>query len=320
MSEAVVVREHDVAVEAMRAARSRPSVLKIELATLRSAVPDEVVFAFEGDDDKIVYRQWVHRASRELTYVNFPCRGKGPLLELRASLKRDKTGLSEGIFFFADRDFDDLRGQEGGDDIFVTDAYSVENYLVDASVVSSVLEVEFHCHDVPALRSQLTAQFLEMYDAFLSQTEEVNRRLFIARRLGVDVKPLPKSIGKLATVGVRSVAQGSVQADAVVVYERDLAGDASEGLEEQFAALEPRSRYRGKFALLFMEKWLRELAVEAGSDSRGCFAVLTSKSSVRVAELTLTCFASLSPLPDDFREFVESVVAFKARHVVRPVN
>lgn len=306
MSEAFGSFGHDAAVDAMRAARARPSVLKIELATLRSAVPDNVVFAFEGDDDKIIYRQWVHRACPTLSYISFPCRGKGPLLELRASLQRDKTGLSEGVFFFADRDFDDLRGQEEGDDIFVTDSYSAENYLVDAAVIDAILEIEFHCHDAPALRGELVRQFEETYEAFLAQTEEVNRRLFKARRSGVDVKPLPKSIAKLATVGVRSVAPGTAEPDTIIVYEGELPIDQAGGLDEQFAALDPRTRYRGKFALLFMEKWLRELAAEAGSESRGCFSVLKSKSGVRVAELTLTCFSARSPLPAGFTAFVEA--------------
>lgn len=306
MSRAVETLEHDAAVEAMRAARMRPSVLKIELATLRSAVPDNAVFAFEGDDDKIIYRQWVQRVRHDLTYVSFPCRGKGPLLELRASLQRDKTGLSQGVFFFVDRDFDDLRGQSQGDDIFITDTYSIENYLVDPSVISAALEIEFHCHDAPALRQQLVAQFQETYDAFLTQTEEVNRRLFKARRAGIDIKPLPKSITKLAKVGVRTVDKGTEEPDAVVVYEKEPSALSFEGLDDQFDALDARLRYRGKFALLFMQKWLRELAAEASSDTRGCFAHLKSKSAVRVAELTLTGFSSRSPLPTGFGEFIDS--------------
>ena len=306
MSRAAETREHDAAVAAMREARARPSVLKIELATLRSAVPDNVVFAFEGDDDKIIYRQWVQRVRPDLKYVSFPCRGKGPLLELRASLQRDKTGLSNGVFFFVDRDFDDLRGQADGDDVFITDTYSVENYLVDPSVISATLEIEFHCHDAPALRQQLIDQFQETYASFLSQTEEVNRRLFKARRAGIDVKPLPKSISKLAKVGVRTVEKGTSEPDAIVVYEREPSPLSFEGLDDQFNALDGRFRYRGKFALLFMEKWLRELAAEAGSDTRGCFANLKSKSSVRVAELTLNGFSSRSPLPTGFKEFIDA--------------
>lgn len=306
MSKVLEPPEHDAAVAAMRAYRTRPSVLKIELATLRSAVPNNVVFAFEGDDDKIIYRQWVHRVREDLTYVSFPCRGKGPLLDLRASLQRDKTGLSQGVFFFVDRDFDDLRGQAEGDDVFVTDRYSVENYLVDPSVISAALEIEFHCHDAPTLRQQLVAQFQETYDAFLIQTEEVNRRLFKARRAGVDVKPLPKSITKLAKVGVRTVEKGTAEPDAVVVYKNVSSAVSFEGLDDQFNALDGRCRYRGKFALLFMEKWLRELAAEAGSDTRGCFADLKSNSAVRIAELTLTGFSSRSPLPYGFKEFIEA--------------
>ncbi len=115
----------------MRKSRDVAAVLKTRLAQLKSGAPDVPVFAFEGPDDKFVYYAWVGRIDRDVRYEPFICNGKAGVLELRRIVRRDLGDIGKGVYFFVDRDFDDLRGEDPWDDLFMTDRYSVENYLVD---------------------------------------------------------------------------------------------------------------------------------------------------------------------------------------------
>jgi hypothetical protein len=294
----------DLQLEALRLARTRPAVLKLELARARSENPLFPIFVFEGDDDKIVYGQWIRRIAPDVKYVMFPCSGKGQLLGLRSSLHQDKTGLSKQIWFFVDRDFDDLRGQPDGVDIFMTEKYSVENYLVDGTVLDNILEIEFHCHTSPEVRTAVRKLFDDCYDSFLSETSEINYRLFIARRLGIDVGHLPDAIGKIAKVELHGVSVGSLTATAAVRFVDDPDESLVTPLKAEFQALPPRDRYRGKFALLFFNCWIHMLAERAKDKSCSIFGPAKIKSKVRIAELSITGFASRSPLPVGLQEFV----------------
>jgi hypothetical protein len=297
----------DRGLQNMRDARRSPAVLKTRLASLRSSSLNLPILGFEGDDDKIIYKAWINRVSDQFSYLTFACGGKDQLLKLRAMLLQDKTGLANGVYFFVDRDFDDLRGHPPGVDIFVTERYSVENYLVDPIVVDQILDLEFHCHESLVLRARLLDLFRDCYQQFLFYCREVNRRLFIARCQGIEIKPLPGSISKLAIVKFDSVTEAAETPANLVVYLSKPDETYFEELNEKFSILEPATRYRGKFALLFLKKWLQELCAQSRLPGRGVFSVLQTTSSVRAGEFTLSCFASRSPLPVGFSSFVETI-------------
>ncbi len=300
------VPDEDAGLVSIKASRQSGAVIKLQLAKLRSSIPELPILAFEGDDDKCVYSQWISRARSNLEYAMMPCGGKAGVLELRQSLSVDRTGLANGVFFFADRDFDDLRDQPPGADIFMTDTYSVENYLVSERVLESLLKVEFHCHADPELVQRTVEIFKADYGEFLSVTKEANLRLFAARQIGAEVERLPTSIGKIAKVEFGKVSPGSLSSDSIVRF-----AEASDGLiagyEAQFSTLSPNSRYRGKFALLFFSAWLQCLAAERKKASPHHFSALSNTSKFRTGELTLANFASKSALPLGFHAFLESI-------------
>ncbi len=297
----------DPDVQALRKSRNSYAVLKLEVSKIRSEYPEVAIISIEGDDDKIIYTQWLNRVRPQLRYIFLPCRGKAPLLSLRSAIQRDATGLSSGLYFFVDRDFDDLRGQTPGPDIFMTDKYSIENYLVCEVVLSSILDVEFHCQANSAVRNSITDIFRKTYGFFLEVTRKANYRLYVARQLKIETDSLPHSIGKIAEVNLRTASIGSQEADAIVRYQEAVSEQKLIEFEDDFAALEPCDRYRGKFAMLFFQKWLRDLADENKIEDRGVFKELGNKSSFRVSELTLTRFSTASSLPAGFESFVTGI-------------
>src|SRR5271165_7037834 len=189
MTEQGASASRDEYLESMKAARDRTAVLKAILAELRSAAPKVFVFAFEGVDDKIVYNRWLNRIRPDIAYEPLPCNSKRNVLRLRELCKRDQTNLGVGVFYFVDRDFDDLGNFDSDHNTFMTDRYSVENYMVNLNILNDILTNEFHCHAKVDVRERICGIFQYIYDSFLELSRPVNERIFVARKLKIDIAP-----------------------------------------------------------------------------------------------------------------------------------
>ena len=133
----------DDLVDRARLGRRSGAALKVQLSNLRSRWGAVRIFVFEGREDVGPYEAWINRIDGELRYMPLAGAGKGQLLDLRRRLRSDQTGLRKNTFFFVDRDYDQLRGQRPGADVFCTDTYSIENGLISRRTLISVLVDEF---------------------------------------------------------------------------------------------------------------------------------------------------------------------------------
>jgi hypothetical protein len=291
-------------VERVRIAKDRPAVLKMQLATLKARLPNTKILAFEGDDDKIIYKQWLCRINPELSYEPFTCGNKKAVLKLKDVAVRDRSGIGENLYFFVDRDFDDLAGHAEHERVFMTDMYSVENYIVSSEVLTSVLINEFPCHGQPDVRQVIVECFLDAYSQFLDASAEINSRIFVARRAGVEIRGhLPDGINKFAIVELNKVTSIGVP-ENLIQYMVEVDGELLERHRTEFSVLHGPSRYRGKFAYKFFRQWLEHLEREWNENTYGMFSGIDSNSKIRTAEFVLSNFASSSPLPSGLREFV----------------
>jgi hypothetical protein len=291
--------------ERMKAARNGSAVLKIRLANLKSSIPRCLVFAFEGIDDKTIYFHWIRRIKPELQYEPFPCDGKDQVLQLREILERDLGDISENVYFFVDRDFDDLRGRQPSSNTFMTDRYSVENYLVCKDVVFELLKNEFHCNSDVSARVSILEIFEVVYAQYLVQTELINFRLFLARRLNIRLKtPLPDKVGRLASVLLETIHASSYSAIDIVQPEREPSDDEKNVLFEEFNSFNRQERYRGKFALLFFLKWLENLALDRNSKTPKLFGDQLGAKKVKFQNIGLDSLASKAHLPLGLRDFL----------------
>ena len=222
MTESVPHTPEEAFVEQVRLARRSGAVLKAKLITLRSDLPEAIVLVFEGDDDKIIYGQWIRRLRPGLRYEPFPCGGKKEARGLKNTLLRDLNGLGERTYFVVDRDFDDLIGFDGIDAVFMTDMYSIENYLVSSEVLGELLRDEFPCHARPDVREEIIKVFERDYARFLELTSSVNRRIFVARQIPLELtKRLPTSLRDLAIVEIANVGPVETPPGDIVIYIRE---------------------------------------------------------------------------------------------------
>ena len=277
----------------MKEARDVSAVFKLKLISLRASDPQVIVFVFEGVDDKKVYFHWVRRISTELSYEAFVCGGKGKLLKFLATLRRDRSNAASGVYFFMDRDFDDHRVEAPGPELFMTQTYSFENALVGEQVVDELLRGELHCHAEPACRADVVAIFRTQYEAFLASTRDVNFRLFVARKLGIEVDTLPSKINLLAKVELDSVAPSGAPLDEIVPLATEPSEEQMIERRPEFEALDPRTRYRGKYALLFFLRWVRLLIADRNDPNSHFFAALQGGEFKAGGEVSLDIPAGL---------------------------
>jgi len=300
----------DAYVEALKASRDGSSVLKMDLINLRAKLPADLpIFVFEGDDDKAVYFHWTKRLDDGFEYEPFVCKGKPRVLQLKESVEKDKGGLKHRVYFFVDRDFDDLQGVQPYDLLYMTDTYSVENCLVSEGVLEEVLKIEFHCHAVPDVRQRVKAEFGRIYGEFLIETRDLNRELYAARRIPVRLTAqLPERIGQFAVVSVDAARRNGRPVAELVRTVRPITEPEHDALASEFDQLDASTRYRGKFSLMFFLKWIEALAAERTTQGSVPCKGTRAGVPVRPAEKTIGNLASKAKIPDSFEHFFSTVV------------
>lgn len=281
--------------------------LKLSLITLRSILPDTPIFVFEGEDDRAVYYSWTKSVSPTLNYEPFTCKGKAAVLKLKAAVDRDVNGISSGVFFFVDSDFDGLRGVDPGATIYLTDGYSIENQLVNACVLEEVLKVELNCHGNPRVRGLVVDIFSDVYSQFLEASRDINFLIFAVRKLGIETEDdLPSSLGRAVAISMHgAVRDEAISAEAVVRPCRQVLPDEFQALEEEFGLLDPPLHYRGKFALAFLMRWLGAVAADRRSTESATFGGMDMEARTRVDRLNVSSLSGKSRPPESFKAFLK---------------
>lgn len=284
------------------------AVLKAELGAVKSSCANTKIFAYEGVDDKVIYSHWLSKIHPEIEYEPFICRNKDQLLQLWKSLKSDLTGMNEDVFFFTDRDFDDLKGGDIDNSIFMTEKYSIENYLVDNDVLEEILKIELHCHGNIEARKKIILLFESTYDFFLNTTSDINFRIYLARKCKIkQISEITNRLDDLADVQLNLVKKGRGRLEEMICLEREPTEDEITKHDISFKLLEQRNRYRGKFALYFFRKWLSLLLADRKSDDSSIFCHLPQNDFAAKLTLSFEQLAAKSKPPESFQQFIANI-------------
>jgi hypothetical protein len=124
-------------IDALRTARvSRVAVLH-EFWTQYDPSQARVHLFFEGHDDAVFFRHFVDRYLQPRVRVFiYRCDGKSKVFEAFERIVQRFPGVKSTLFF-VDKDLDDILGIPWPTDprVFVTDVYSIENYLATRTVM-----------------------------------------------------------------------------------------------------------------------------------------------------------------------------------------
>lgn len=295
----------------MKAAIGSAAELKLSLMHIRSSLPDVTILVFEGEDDRSVYFNWIRTIDAAISYEPYTCKGKSGVLKLRAAVDRDINGLSKDVYFFIDRDFDDLRGEDLGESTYMTDGYSIENDLVNEQVVEEILKIELNCQGRPDVRRMITPVFLAAYKSFLDHSKEINFLLFCMRRLGIENNgTLPNSLSRAFSFSINGVApKEGASANSVISPLREISALERNALRPSFMELDPATRYRGKFALSFMLKWLEVIAKHRRDQNSPIFGGMDMEARTRTDRLNVFSLAARTSPPPSLVDFVSRKIS-----------
>lgn len=291
----------DPMIERLRAARSRPSVLKIRWLGFNYGKRFRRVLVVEGKEDKVVYSQWMQRLQVERNYEFFVAGGRRNVLKVKHFESDDESE----VYFFVDADFDENSDLAIDDRIYVLPRYSIENYLVCPSVLRECLQTGFDLDGHPEVREEICHVFESDYDTFLEISRDWHRQIFFARRSNTNIDDeMPNALDIIARVQFGNVAPGD-QSAADVFAHVDLSDGEAEILNPIFESLHPRYSYRGKFALKFLKIWLSSLLNEM-RDQRSAVITMPPGCDLKITwdEFTLGSLASRSELPTGLDEFL----------------
>lgn len=299
----------DAYLHTLKVSLKASAVLKAELASVKSSCGDSNVFAYEGVDDKLIYGHWLLKTAPDLEYEPFICRNKDQLLQLLKSLEFDLTGMGENVFFFTDRDFDDLREYEGTEAVFMTEKYSVENYLVNCEVLTELLKIEFHCHGNLEVRESIISIFNATFDDFLEKTSEINFRIYLARKCKIkQCSDFSIRFDDLAEVRIASVGKGKGNLKEIVFLEREPSEVEIARHQGPFGLLNRKDRYRGKFALQFFRKWLVLLLADRNAEDSKFFIAMTQNNLIAKGSFSFENLAAKSKPPESFQHFISKIL------------
>lgn len=294
---------HDIKTK-MHEALDSPAVLKMKLIKLKSKIPNTIVLAFEGVEDKAAYYHWMRQLTDRLEYIPFICGGKRKSLNFLNSLNKDVNGLGDNVYFFIDKDFDGCSAIT--DKIYMTNTYSFENFLASPEVLREILKNDFHCHDRPDIIGHVEALYFQFEEEFFNVVREINFILFIAAMFGIRrIGKLPERMGALAAIEINGVQSKICDVYKLAKLERNPTEEEKQSKLSDFEKLNPKDSYRGKFNLMFFKKFIEVIYLEIKNPTKDIFKDVLHEDLTPTLNLTVDSIASRSRAPKCLSEFVE---------------
>lgn len=144
---------------------------------------DNTVFCFvEGVEDISFYKPFIEIYNEEIPYKYIVCNGKHNVIENYNDLNwgfYDK----KRILFFIDKDFDDYIGKEiiSDSNVFVTDVYSIENYLVDVTILEKFIVDNCLILNEPVIKLTIE-NFKKQHSEYVKQLTMISSWMMYCRK------------------------------------------------------------------------------------------------------------------------------------------
>lgn len=285
----------NLSVEDFREARASVASLKMEYMNLRQYGSDFLFVVVEGVQDKSFYYHLIKRLDDTVDIEFIVAQTKIAVLNLRGSLQNTLDYDLKNTIFCVDRDYSDTVSDK---DLYVTDRYSIESYLVDPCVVEDFLKNDFNLNCFPVVRRQLLETYGSDLQDFLEACLPINKRAYEAYKAEIErIKPLPKSIVKFCDVKFKAVTALDVDVTSIVQLQSEPESIASHELPR----LDSVERCRGKYLLDFCSKWLQSLKLELTSNSSVYFPC--ANHTRITAGVSFDRLLANTPVPNSFRVF-----------------
>ena len=295
-------------IEKMREQRKIPHVALQTYNLIRSKHPNVVVCVFEGRDDVVFYETLFQRIGTTEKYTSFTANGKDPLLGLRALLSDSKEHAGKKTIYFVDKDYDGIKSYPHGEDIYITDTYSIENNLVSADVLEKILRSDLKCgHIEDDAIDHITTEYQALISQYKDKLKAPNLIIYHCRKSGT-VLPSIDDAKDFFSVTHDSIKLKFDDPFEILGWPDHGSRDAIVHSEAEFDSLCPLKDWRGKFLFHFFQEFIKNQVERRTSRPQRVFK---SRAPVTFNPKTeLRTFAVFCEIP-------EELVRFTRHHLVR---
>ncbi len=275
----------------------------------------------ESTEDIIFYRIALQRGHPKVNFSFISCNGKGGVLQVRGKLRQAKYDhLRISYIVDADHDRYSVGPREWGGDIYATDFYSVEAYLVCPQVFISCLQQHSGLQDDDPTLRLARNWYAALDNAFVdAMREPMSIAIQIRRQFGPDAVHFDGVAlhNFLRIPDIQTVSTIACLSEAIIKLagkddNREAIRQEAKHLEASFAHSDPREWIRGKFsAWWFVETFnliSRKLKAEYEDQNRqkiNCGLNLSPKAFIPV-------LAHHAEVPKSLAEFFAKRLALAA--------
>lgn len=126
----------------MRTSRKSASTAYIDFLNDIKLDEHKVFCFFEGEDRKYYMKRLVKSLNLSLDSIkSYQCNGKKEVIRILEILRARNYDAIYNTLFFIDKDYDKIDIEHNK--LYITDAYSIENYYVSKSTFGRILQIEF---------------------------------------------------------------------------------------------------------------------------------------------------------------------------------
>ncbi len=229
----------------------------------------EDVFAFlEGRDDPSFYFSFLANVIADIRQIHlYKCDNKHGVYRIYTNVMNLANKKSR-ILFFVDKDHSDYIGEENivRSNIFVTEYYSIENYIVTENMLRRVWEELYNIKNYSIPYEIISDRFRTELDKFYKSMLPMSAWIIFVRRNGL--KPCLDNVklGKLFIFStdfeLEPVSEDSIFSYLEQVFSIEIPDNLYIELPNVILELsknEPKKYIRGKYELWFFIKFLEKL-------------------------------------------------------------
>lgn len=264
---------------------------------------------FEGEDDFSFYPQFIKAVlEKDYPIEKYDCGGKAKVYELYSKVM-SRVNDKIQVLFFVDKDHSDLIKENyiTSDKIYVTDYYSIENFLVTESILYSVCEEIYHIKNSDPHLELIIKKFRKELNKYYLLILPIIAWIIYTRKTGKKVNLNNVDLKKIFYFNddLEIVRKSPDKYNSRLKY-LDISCNVSTpktvwrdilSVARELSLLQPKIHLRGKFELWFLVEFLTKLKTCKDSSGKFFFKPSTQISMGNAVEILgprASCPASLN--------------------------
>jgi hypothetical protein len=274
--------------------------------------PDGVFVFVEGHEDKSFYTGFIARyVAVEEDIHSSVCGGKDEVYRVHARIMQRPEAQTAILLFFVDKDLSDILGEDRpqATNIYVTDHYAIENYLVTETMLRRVWEEVLHLETLEfSLFQEKFRQELHRFHAvmlpFMAWIVFLRRNSLRPNVNNINLDNFHCFTEELTLVETQELQHTQL----IALLERQCNVNtpsdyqtSKDALIQELSAYEPKQYVRGKFELWFFLKFMGGLLDVLRNDLGERVSVFTQINKNNAVEI----LAPRLSIPQSLKYFLE---------------